>query len=89
MLPTEQQEVGEDTHPGGGEDIDTDMQLKTTDLREVTAFLIEGVLIPLLTGFGIIGEWKLSFLPFGFDDKCFPIKLPIHSTIAVHEIQTP
>ena len=55
MLPTEQLEVGEDSYPGG-EDIDTDMQLKTTDLREVTAFLIEGVLIPLLTVFGIFGE---------------------------------
>ena len=55
MLPTEQLDVGEDSHPGGG-DVDTDMHLKTTDLREVTAFLIEGVLIPLLTVFGIFGE---------------------------------
>ena len=55
MLPTEQLEAGEDSHPGGG-DVDTDVQFKTTDMREVTAFLIEGVLIPLLTVFGIIGE---------------------------------
>ena len=55
MLPTELQE---ESNQGGG-DVDADVQLlNMTDLREATSFLIEGVLIPLLTVFGIIGKCK-------------------------------
>ena len=56
MLPTEYEE---ESNPGG--DVDADVQLlNMTDLREAISFLIEGVLIPLLTVFGIIGQCKLT-----------------------------
>ena len=77
MLPTE---YLEESNPGGGE-VDADNMLidAVVDLREATAFLIEGVLIPLLAVFGIIGECK--FFPFRFDNTRSPIALPSNTNI--------
>ena len=58
MLPTE---YLEESNPRGGEVGSDNMLIDAlVDLREATAFLIEGVLIPVLAVFGIIGECKFS-----------------------------
>ena len=69
MLPTE---YLEESNPRGGE-VGSDNMLidAVVDLREATAFFIEGVLIPVLAVFGIIGECK--FFLFRFDNTRSPI----------------